>query len=150
MSVRKVTPADIEEGRVNSAKLVKYLEQASMKGKARIYVKFLKKGYALKPLEVQHQELLNNYTEDKKASFVGMMLNSSAPVSAYNTIAKFAPTSKTASQDLLDTGVSMIASLEFRECPCSARKSYDHCLFRKLSFLENRKMQKELVHLDQA
>lgn len=145
MKDRQVTPPDIEKMRRTSAQLHKQLQSISETTKSRIYVKCLKYGYVIKSLESQHAEMLENYTEDKIESFVvGVMLNSSAPVSAYNSIAKAAPKAEASKTPRLDAHTSLGFTLYRRYCPCSKGQTYDYCLFRKLSYLENRKIQKEL------
>lgn len=143
MKNRKVTNPEIEKMRRTSAQLHEQLQNISETAKSRIYVKCLKSGYVIKSLESQHEEILKNYTEDKVESFVGMILNSSAPASAYNSIAKAAP--KSASKTpRLDAHTSLGFTLYKRHCTCTKSEDYDYCLFRKLSYWENRKIQKEL------
>lgn len=147
MSKQEMTPLEIKKNRDHTARVLMALKRTSLQGKARIYVRFLKKGYIFKPLEAQHEEMLSNFTEDKTAAFVGMVLNSDIPVSAYNNLAKVAPKDEALSskQRVIDAKTSLGATLVFRECSCTPRyQAEEYCLFRKLSYWDNRKMQKEL------
>lgn len=144
MKNRKVTTPDIEKMRRTSAQLHKQLQSISETAKSRIYVKCLKAGYVIKSLESQHTEMLESYTEDKVEAFVGKMLNSSAPVSAYSSIAKAAPRPSDSRTPRLDAHTSLGFTLYKRYCTCKKSEDRDYCLFRKLSYWENRIIQKEL------
>lgn len=147
MSKGKMTPLEIEKNRDHTARVLVALERTSLRGKARIYVDFLKDGYIFKPLEARHEEMLDNFTEDKTAAFVEMMLNSSRPVSSYDTLVKVAPHlwELSSRQRLIDSSASLGATLAFKGCACTTRhQAEDYCLFRKLSYWDNRKLQKEL------
>lgn len=146
MSKDKMTPLEIKKDREHTERVLVALNRTSLTGKARIYVGFLKKGYIFKPLEPQHEEMLDNFTEDKTAAFVGMMLNSPIPVSAYDSVVKLAPKDEEPSrQRLIDSSASLGATLAFKECACTTRhQAEEYCLFRKLSYWDNRKVQKEL------
>lgn len=145
MTHRKEGLTDVKKALADKARLLGNLGRISLTDKARIYVDNLKDGYAIKALEAQHKELLANYSEDKTAAFVKSMFNSSAPVSAYDSIMRAAPKSSSAEADALAAAVSLGFTLNRRRCACTKKSSPDYCIFRKLSFWENRKVQKELL-----
>lgn len=147
MNKKEVGALDTKTDRARIAWVLENLKSTSLTGRARIYVDFLKDGYIFKPLETRHEEMLDNFTEDKTSAFVEMMLNSSRPVSAYDTLLRVAPKDEELSdkQRGIDSKTALVATLAQQRCSCTPQRQVDeYCLFRKMSFWENRKIQKEL------
>lgn len=146
MSNRKEVPPNMKKTLAVNAKLLNDLSRTSLTTQARIYVKALLEGYVIKALEAQHEEMLANYAEDETETFVKKMLNSSAPVSAYDSIVRVAaPKRKVTNADSFAAYVSLGFTLNRRSCTCTKHESPDYCIFRKMSYWENRKVQKELL-----
>lgn len=122
--------------------LLARLNKLEIEAQSRIYVYNLKRGYVIKDLFEDHQVLLDHYEDDPLDGFVGMMMNSSAPVSVYGTLSKFAPKSK---KTVEESTLNLSISLSNRNCNCSLRQDNPKCMFRKLSWNQRRKMTKELT-----
>lgn len=146
MSNRREVPPHMEKTLAVNARLLDGLNRIPLARQARIYVDSLRNGYVIKSLESQHEEMLANYSEEEVATFVKTMLNSSAPVSAYDSIVRAsAPRSPSGKTDAFASYISLGFTLNRRRCTCTKNDSPHYCIFRKMSYWENRKVQKELL-----